>query len=80
MRAIKIEISSELIENLLKLDSLPKTEIIKGLPKDANLIYFDYDQDRRILIFIFETSEGEEIKEGRVLTDIDATPLRFRSV
>ena len=57
-----------------------KIEIIKGLPEDAKLIYFEHNLKERCLEFYYETEEGQEIGEGVYLDQAEIYEVIFRYI
>ena len=55
-------------------------EVLNPLPKDAQLIHFEYDNELKEIHLYFTSEKGYPLKEGQVLSTIPVTDIRLKEV
>jgi len=79
IKVIHIVINLEVfIERFLK-STMPQ-KILTPLPKDAQIIHFEYDSELKELHLYFTSEKGYLLREGQVFSSVPTTDLIFKEV
>jgi hypothetical protein len=78
VKYIRVVISASLLPQLLQEGDFVRC--IKGIPRDSRLIYISENKPSRAFDFIFETSEGQSLPDGGLITSLTPFNLIFEKL
>jgi len=76
---VHIVINLEVFIELMKHKTI-HYEVPNPLPKDAQLIHFEYNNESKEIHLYFTSEKGYPLKEGQLLSVIPVTDIRLKEV
>jgi len=79
-KVIHIVAELEVVTELFLKSKILHFENLTPLPKDAQIIHFEYDDKAKRVHLFFVSEKGYSFKEGQILSSIPATDIVLKDI